>query len=84
MTYTIEILSSAQKRLAKIEAQDRGRIIDAIRELADDPHPAGSRKLSGRSAWRIRIGQYRVIYEVHDKQLLILVVALGHRREVYR
>ena len=84
MTYTVEILRSAQKQLAKIDGQDRERIIDAIRALANDPRPAGSKKLSGRSAWRIRIGTYRVIYEVHDERLLVLVVAVGHRREAYR
>jgi len=84
VTYTIEILRCAQKRLAKIEKEDRKRIIEAIRALANDPRPAGSKKLSGRPAWRIRIGRYRVIYEVHDQQLLVLVVAVGHRREVYR
>ena len=84
MTYTVEILRSAQKQLAKIDGQDRERIIDAIRALANDPRPPGSKKLSGRSAWRIRIGTYRVIYEVHDERLLVLVVAVGHRREAYR
>ena len=84
MTYTVEILRSAQKQLAKIDGQDRERIIDAIRALANDPRPAGSKKLSGRSAWRIRIGTYRVIYEVHDERLLVLVVAVVHRREAYR
>ena len=84
MTYTVEILRSAQKRLAKIDGQNRKRIIDAIRVLANDPRPPGSKKLSGRPAWRIRMGTYRVIYEVHDQQLLVLVVAVGHRREVYR
>ena len=84
MTYTVEILRSAQKRLAKIDGQDRSRIIVAIRALANDPRPVGSKKLSGRSAWRIRIGAYRVIYEIRDSQLLVLVVAVGHRGEVYR
>ena len=84
MTYTVDILRSAQKQLAKIDRQDQSRIISAMRALADDPHPAGSRKLSGRLAWRIRIGTYRVIYEVYEDPLRVLVVTIGHRGEVYR
>jgi mRNA interferase RelE/StbE len=84
MSYRIEILRSARKQLEKIEERDLNRIIDAIRLLAENPHPSGSKKLSGRQAWRIRIGTYRVIYEVHDKELVILVVTVDHRREVYR
>lgn len=84
MNYTVNILRSAQKQLAKINREDRDRIISTIRNLADNPRPAGCIKLSGRPAWRIRIGAYRVIYEIHDDQLLIIIVAIGHRKEVYK
>ncbi len=84
MTYRVSILRSAQKQLRKIEPQHRGRLITAIRNLAEDPRPPGGKKLTGRPAWRIRVAQYRVIYEVRDTALLILVVEIGHRREVYR
>jgi len=84
VTYTIRILRSAQKQLGGIDRQDQPRIIAAIRALATDPRPPGSRRLSGRPAWRIRIGRYRVIYEIDDDQLLVLVVAIGHRKDVYR
>jgi mRNA interferase RelE/StbE len=84
VTYAVEILRSAQKQLAKVDRQDRARIISAIRALAKEPRPSGSKKLSGRLAWRIRIGVYRVIYEICDERLLVLVVTIGHRREVYR
>ena len=84
MTYRVEILRSAQKQLAKVDRQDQSRIISAIRALADEPRPSGCKKLSGRPAWRIRVGMYRVIYEIHDDLLRVLVVAIGHRREVYR
>jgi len=66
------------------DKKDRDRIISVVRKLGVNPRPPGSRKLSGRPAWRIRAGTYRVIYEIHDEQLLILVVAVGHRKEVYR
>lgn len=84
MTYAVDILRSAQKQLARIQRQDHPRIIAAIRKLADDPRPPNSRRLSARPAWRLRIGPYRVIYEIHHDRLLVLVVMIGHRREVYR
>lgn len=84
MSYALEILRLAQKQLAWIDAPQRSRIIDAIHSLSQTPRPVGSKKLSGRPAWRIRVGDYRVIYEIHDGRLLILVVEVGHRRDVYR
>lgn len=84
MTYAVEILRSAQSQLARIASQDQPRIISAIRELAHNPRPPGARKLRGRDSWRIRVGVYRVIYEIHDDRLVVFVVAAGHRREVYR
>lgn len=84
MTYTVTILRSAQKQLATVDRQDQTRVIAAIEDLAAHPRPRGSTKLSGRPAWRIRIGSYRVLYEIHDDRLAVLVVAIGHRREVYR
>jgi mRNA interferase RelE/StbE len=84
VTYTIEILRPAQKQLAKIQHREQRRIIENIRKLAQDPRPPGCKKLSGRPAWRIRIGAYRVIYEIFDEHLLVSVVTIGHRREAYR
>lgn len=84
MSYGLEILRVAQKQLAQVTPVDRDRIVTAIKDLADDPRPAGCKKLSGRPGWRIRVGNYRIIYEIHDDQLLILVVTVGHRREIYR
>ena len=84
MTYSIDILRVAQKQLAGIDRIQQQRIIDAVRALASDPRPSGCKKLSGRPAWRIRIGPYRVIYEIHDDRLLVLVVTIGDRKDVYR
>ena len=84
MTYAVEILRIAQKQLAKLDRQAQTLIIDSIRQLAADPRPSGCKKLSGRPAWRIRIGAYRVIYEIHDNRLLVLVVTIGNRKDVYR
>lgn len=84
MKYRIEILRSAQKQLAKIDQVAQKRIINAVYELAENPRPTGCKKLSGRPAWRIRVGEYRVIYEIHDNRLLVLIVAMGSRKDIYR
>ena len=84
MTYALFIEKRAQRTLSRIARQDRERIADAIRRLADEPRPPGVKKLSGRDAWRIRVGDYRILYEIYDERLVILVVDIGHRREVYR
>ena len=84
MKYSVEILRSAQKQLRKIDRRDRSRIYSAIRQLADKPRPSGTKMLSGRSAWRVRVGSFRIIYEIHDERLLVLVVAIGDRKDVYR
>ncbi len=84
MTYAVFIERSAQKSLSKIIQPDQDRIIEAINKLRSNPRFAGAQKLSGREAWRIRVGSYRVIYEINDAALRILVVTLGHRKEVYR
>jgi len=83
MTYRVEILRSAAKELQRIHPDDRVRIIATLQNLANDPRPSGSKKLTNRPAWRIRIGAYRVIYEIHDRELMVLVVAAGKRSEIY-
>ena len=84
MRYTLVIERRAQKALARIEQRDRGRIANAIRGLARDPRPPGVKRLTGRDAYRLRVGDYRVLYEIEDQQLVVLVVDVGHRREIYR
>lgn len=84
MNYELFIERRAQRQLARISQPYQERIIAKIQGLAHDPRPVGAKKLSGREGWRIRVGDYRVIYEIRDKSLIILVLAVGHRREVYR
>jgi mRNA interferase RelE/StbE len=60
------------------------RILQRIRSLADDPRPAGCEKLPGQERYRVRQGTYRIIYEIEDARLIVLVVKIGHRRDVYR
>ena len=81
--YTVLILPSAQKQLSKLPNAIATRIEDKLLELEQDPRPSGCKKLKGRDAWRIRIGDYRVIYEINDGRLLVTVITIGHRREVY-
>ena len=82
--YEIQILRRAQRSLARLPEREYERVRDAIRILADEPRPPGCRKLTGRDGWRIRIGQYRVIYEIDDAARIVTVLDIGHRREVYR
>jgi mRNA interferase RelE/StbE len=81
--YTVLILPSAQKQLSKLPNAIATRIEDKMMELQGDPRPPGCKKLKGRDAYRIRIGDYRVIYEINDGQLIVTVITIGHRREVY-
>ncbi|MBC8105027.1 MAG: type II toxin-antitoxin system RelE/ParE family toxin [Anaerolineae bacterium] len=71
------------KQIGKLDGQVRRRIDTAILALGDNPRPPGSKKLVNVEAWRIRVGDWRVIYQINDKQLLVLVVRIGHRRDVY-
>lgn len=84
MHHTILILRSAQKELADLPSEIFIRIRDAIQALEEEPRPSGCVKLSGREAWRIRIGNYRIIYEIDDAQKKLTVMHIGHRRDVYR
>ncbi|HXU29983.1 MAG TPA: type II toxin-antitoxin system RelE/ParE family toxin [Thermoanaerobaculia bacterium] len=83
-SYNLEIKRSAAKDLEDLPAKDRGRIVARIHLLAEDPRPHGAEKLSGQERYRVRQGDYRILYEIHDQVLLIVVVRIGHRREVYR
>lgn len=84
MKYSIFIERDALKALRKIPKKDQLRVADAIELLSENQRPIGSRKLSGREGWRIRIGDYRVIYEIEDDICHILVLDIGHRKDIYR
>jgi mRNA interferase RelE/StbE len=81
--YKIELRPAAARALRKLDPHAARRVQAAIALLAEDPRPPASRPLRGRPAWRIRVGDYRVIYTIEDDLLLIVVVALGHRRDIY-
>ena len=85
MSYEIRYVPSAAKAIRKLDKATARRLINAIGELARDPRPPGCIQLKGGNGeLRIRVGNYRVVYDVQDDELLVLVVQLGHRREVYR
>ncbi|MEO6788557.1 MAG: type II toxin-antitoxin system RelE/ParE family toxin [Chthoniobacteraceae bacterium] len=84
MNYGVILPRSVRKTLDRLPDAVSARILDRLTELETNPRPADVKKLKGRDAWRIRVGDYRVIYEIHDRELHILVITLGHRRDVYR
>ena len=83
--YRIHFAGRAERAFRKLSPDVQRRLDPAILALADDPRPPGCLKLSGPdSLWRIRVGNYRIVYQIQDQMLLILVVNVGHRREIYR
>lgn len=84
MSYTVLVERYAQKQIMKLDKKLIPVIKVAIAELAGNPRPYGYKKLKGEDAYRIRVGNYRVIYEIDDDIILITVVSVGHRKDVYK
>ena len=84
MTYRIELTKGAERALRRIHPKETERIRAAIDGLAENPRPQNSTHLVGRPVWRMRVGNYRVIYDITDGQLMVTVVKVGHRGDVYR
>ncbi len=84
MRYRVILPKSVQKELDRLPDEVVTRILARLTELEANPRPADVKKLKGRNAWRTRVGDYRIIYEIHDRELQILLVTVGHRREIYR
>jgi len=85
MAYRVEIKKSAQKEIAALSKRDRRRVMSAIAALADEPRPQGVRKLvNAENAYRIRVGDYRVVYQLARRVLTVFVVRVGHRKDIYR
>jgi mRNA interferase RelE/StbE len=84
--FDVRIKASAAKELEAVDGKrNRQRIVEAIASLADDPGPHGSEKLSGlKDRYRMRVGDYRIVYAIEEHVLTVFVVKIGHRREVYR
>ena len=84
-TYRLLIKPSAVKYLEAIPVKrDRQRVVERIIKLAEDPRPLGSEKISGQDKYRVRQGRYRILYAIEDQDLLVQVVKVGHRQDVYR
>ena len=81
--YQVVVSNKAEKVLAKLPIAVYGRMASALKKLSSNPRPAGCKKLRGRNAWRIRVGEYRAIYEIQDEILLVVVITVGHRRNIY-
>lgn len=84
MSYRIEVAPAAVRQLRELDHIAQRRIQAAIELLAGEPRPSGAKKLvGGDGEWRVRTGDYRIVYEIHDNVLLVLVIAVGHRRDIY-
>lgn len=85
MIYRIEVAPAAERQLRRFDATVRKRVGMRIRSLTEDPRPHGAKQLSAReNLWRIRVASHRVVYQIQDTRLIVLVLRVGHRRDVYR
>ena len=84
MAYFVLLKKSVEKELDRLPAGTHDQIEERLRVLADNPRPHGSKKLHGQQAYRIRVGDYRVLYTIDDEARTVTVYSVGHRREVYR
>ena len=86
MSYRVELRPAAARFLRKLRDESlSARLVQTLKELGENPRPPGSLKMSGpENLYRTRVGDYRIIYQIHDGVLLVLVVEIGHRREIHR
>jgi mRNA interferase RelE/StbE len=82
--YSIEIKKSAAREIEDLPLADRRRVVERIGTLAEDPRPPGCEKLAGGERYRVRQGDYRIVYSIEDQHLIVWIVKVGHRRDVYR
>jgi mRNA interferase RelE/StbE len=84
-SYSVEVSATAEKQIRRLERQDQIRVLRAVRDLAREPRPRGCRKLRGyEDVWRIRVGTFRILYSVESDRLLVLVLKVGRRKDIYR
>ena len=83
MSYTVRLLPVATRAIRKLPPEARVRVAAAIELLAEQPRPPAAKRLTGRPEWRVRTGDYRVLYRIEDHILTVVAVHAGHRREVY-
>ncbi|WP_047523510.1 type II toxin-antitoxin system RelE family toxin [Microbacterium sp. ZOR0019] len=83
MTYSVQILPVAVRTIRKLPPEAKRRVEAVIELLAEDPRPPAAKKLSARPEWRVRSGDYRVLYRIEDRMLTVVIVHAGHRRDVH-
>jgi mRNA interferase RelE/StbE len=84
VSYEVLLKASAEHELERLTARVHDRVVKRLLLLANEPRPAGSKKLHGLEACRVRVGDYRVLYEIDDRRRIVTIYSVGHRREVYR
>ncbi len=84
MRYTVRLRPSAERALGKLPRELQGRILGKLDQLAENPYLPGYEKLHGEPGYRVRVGDYRIVYDILHQEVTILVIRIGHRREVYR
>ncbi|MDP2363509.1 MAG: type II toxin-antitoxin system RelE/ParE family toxin [Ignavibacteria bacterium] len=82
--YKLEFKKSASKELKALPNKELKRILQSIHQLIENPRPINSKKLSGSERYRLRVGDYRILYEIHDQILIIYIIKIAHRKEVYK
>ncbi len=84
-SYRIEVSATAERQLKKLRRDDQVRVVRAVQNLAGDPRPLGCRKLQGHAdVYRIRVGRYRVLYSIDGRRIIVSVLKIAHRKDVYR
>ena len=84
MTYTVTLRATAEKELDGLPEKVADRIMDRLLALEENPRPAGCKKLKGREAYRVRVGEYRALYLINDKAKEVIIESIGHRKDVYK
>ena len=84
MTYSVTVLPAAVRAIRKLPPEGKRRVQAVLEVLAENPRPPASKRLTARTEWRVRSGDYRVLYRIEDSELVVIVVDAGHRRDIYR
>ncbi len=84
-SYRVEVSATAERQIRRLARRDQLRVLRAVRELSDEPHPRGCRKLRGyEDVFRLRVGTFRVLYSVESERILVIILKVGHRKDIYR
>lgn len=84
MSYRVEVEDRARRELLRLPKSAVCRLVEAVRALAHDPRPPGSKKLTAREGYRVRVGRYRILYEIEDAERRVRIYRIGHRKDIYR